>query len=241
MTRDNDQRRKNLHLWNCHVTMAKKDACKSNEMQVQNRSLAFIHKIKSLPPATSILSRSPLAHNTTATLDKPTCTNYVVLGKCQERFGRILWSKNDSNYLDNKLKVFKREEKIAEFWLRQNFTIGETDFNQFVRQGNQLVVATDNFLREQNLTPLLQSTQSKDVEEELKLVHKVFDVVDCPNRRICVTWCDTRWTTQKLPLLKFVYSDGRRRKKNFSKLCMSTINLTNLYLFLTSWIRCMIK
>ena len=25
------------------------------------------------------------------------------------------------------------------------------------------------------------------MEEELKLVHKVIDVVDCPNRRICVT------------------------------------------------------
>ena len=25
------------------------------------------------------------------------------------------------------------------------------------------------------------------MEEQLKLVHKVIDVVDCPNRRICVT------------------------------------------------------
>ena len=52
---------------------------------------------------------------------------------------------------------------------------------------------------------------------------------------------DTMWTTQRLPMLKFVYSDGRSRKKTFSKLCMSTINLKNLYIFLTSWIQCMIK
>ena len=83
--------------------------------------------------------------------------------------------------------MFKREDKNAEFRLRQNFSMGEADFNQFIRQRNQLVVATDNFLKEQNLLPVLQSTLSKDMEEQLKLVHKVMDVVDRPNRRICVT------------------------------------------------------
>ena len=65
--------------------------------------------------------------------------------------------------------------------------MGEADFNQFIRQRNQLVVAADNFLREQNLSSILQSTLSKDMEEQLKLFHKVIDVVDCSNRRICVT------------------------------------------------------
>ena len=83
--------------------------------------------------------------------------------------------------------MFKREDKIAEFRLRQNFPVGEADFNQFIRQRNQLVVAADNFLREQNLSPVLQSTLSKDMEEQLKLVHKVIDFVDRPNRRSCVT------------------------------------------------------
>ena len=108
-------------------------------------------------------------------------------GKCQERFGRISSSKNDSNYLDIKLKVFKREDKKAGFQLRQNFTMDKADFNQFIRQRNQLVVAADNFLTEQNLSPVLQSTLSKDMVEQLKLVHKVIDVVDLPNRRVCVT------------------------------------------------------
>ena len=89
--------------------------------------------------------------------------------------------------MDIKLKVFKREDKNAEFRLRQNRLMGEADFNQFVRQRNQLVAAADNFLREQNLLPVLQSTLSKDMEEQLNLVHKVIDVVDRPNRRICVT------------------------------------------------------
>ena len=65
--------------------------------------------------------------------------------------------------------------------------MGEADFDQFIRQRNQLVVAADNFLKEQNLPPVLQSTLSKDMEEQLKLVHKVIDVVDRPNRKICVT------------------------------------------------------
>ena len=108
-------------------------------------------------------------------------------GKCQVRFGRLSWSKNDSNYLEIKLKVFKREDKNAEFRLRQNLSMGEVDFNQFIRQRNQLVVAADDFLREQNLSPVLQSTLSKDMEEQLKLMHKVIDVVDRPNRRISVT------------------------------------------------------
>ena len=63
----------------------------------------------------------------------------------------------------------------------------EADLNQFVRQRNQLVVAADNFLREQNLSALLQSKLSKDMEEQLKFVHKVIDIVDRPKRKICVT------------------------------------------------------
>ena len=125
-----------------------------------------------------------MAYNTTETLNKLAFTDYVDFGKCQDRFGRIFWSKNDSNYLEIKLKVFRREDKNAEFRLRQNLLMGEADFNQFIRQRNQLVVASDNFLREQNLPVVLQSTLSKDMEEQLKLVHKVIDVVDRPNRRI---------------------------------------------------------
>ena len=136
--------------------------------------------------------------------------------------------------MDIKLEMFRSEDKNAEFRLTQNLSKGEADFNQFIRQRNQLVVAADNFLREQNLPPVLQSTLSKDMQEQMKLVHKVIDIVDRPNRSICVTPLRYKVDNRKLPLLKFVYSDGRRRKKNFSKLCMSTTVLTNWYIFLTS-------
>ena len=65
--------------------------------------------------------------------------------------------------------------------------MGEVDFNQFIRQRNQLVVSADNSLREQNLSPFFQFTLSKDLEEQMKLFHKVVKVVNCPNRRIFVT------------------------------------------------------
>ena len=80
--------------------MTEKDAYISNEIQLQNHSLTFVLKNKSLLSATSILFRSPIAHNTTASLDKLICTDYVDFGKCQDRFGRFFWAKNNSNYFD---------------------------------------------------------------------------------------------------------------------------------------------
>ena len=127
-----------------------------------------------------------MAYNTTASLDKLTCTDYVDLGKCQDRFGRFSWSKNDSNYFDVKLKVFRKDDK-KEFRLVQNLTMGEADFNQFMRLRNQLVNAAENFAREENLTPVLIPTMSRDMDEQLKLAHKVVDVVDRTNRKISVT------------------------------------------------------
>ena len=127
-----------------------------------------------------------MAHNTTATLKKLACANYVDFGMCQDRVGRFSWIKNDANFLDIKLKVFRRENKDAKFRLTQNFTIGEADVNEFVRQRNRLVVAADNILMEQNLSRVPQSTLSKDMEEQLELVLKVIDVVVYPKRRICV-------------------------------------------------------
>ena len=118
-----------------------------------------------------------MAYNTTASLDKLTCTDYVDFGKCQDRFGPFSWSKNDSNYLDVKLKVFRKDDKKG-FRLVQNLTKGQADFNQFMRLRNQLVKAADIFAREEDLTPVLIPTMFKDMDEQLKLAHKVVDVVD---------------------------------------------------------------
>ena len=65
--------------------------------------------------------------------------------------------------------------------------MGEEDFNQFMRLRNQLVDAAENFARETNLTPVLIPTMYKDMDDQLKLAHKVVDVVDQANRKIGVT------------------------------------------------------
>ena len=96
------------------------------------------------------------------------------------------WSKNDANYLDVKLSVFKKDDN-KEFLLVQNFTMGEADFNQFMRLRNQLIIAGKNYAKEENLSPVLLPTMSMDMDEQLKLAHKVVDVVDRANRKICVT------------------------------------------------------
>ena len=158
-----------------------------------------------------------MADNTTASLDKLTCTDYVDFGKSSDRFGRFFSTKNDCTYLDIKLKVFKREDKNAQFRQRQNLSMEEADFNQFIRQRNQLVVAADNFLREQNLFPVLQSALSKDMEEQLKLVHKVIDLWIAQTEGFVWPCWDTSWKIQKHPMLKFVFSaeeGGRKDSTN---------------------------
>ena len=56
-----------------------------------------------------------------------------------------------------------------------------------MRLRNQLVNAAENFAREENLTPVLIPTLSKDMDEQLKLADKIVDVVGRANRKICVT------------------------------------------------------
>ena len=86
-----------------------------------------------------------MAYNTTASLEKLSCTDYVEFGNCQARFGQFSWSKNDSNYLDVKPKVFKKDDN-KEFQLVQNITMEDADCNQFMRLRNQLVIAAEKML-----------------------------------------------------------------------------------------------
>ena len=79
------------------------------------------------------------------------------------------------------------------------------------------------------------------MEEQLNLVHKVIDVVDCPNRSIFVTLLRYEVDNPETSYAQVRLFGRKKMKKNFSKLCMSTIDLTNLYIFLTSWIQYMIK
>ena len=118
-----------------------------------------------------------MAYDATTTLDKLACTDYVDFGKCPDRFGRFFWSKISFDYSDVKLKVFKRDEN-KQFRLAQNLTMGEADFNQFIRLRNQLVVAVRDFSKEENLIPVHVKLLAKDMEVQLKHTHKIVEVVD---------------------------------------------------------------
>ena len=74
-----------------------------------------------------------------------------------------------------------------DFRLVQSLTMGEADFIRFIRLRNQLVIAAENFSGEEDLSSVLIPTMSNDMDEQLKLAHKVIDVVDEVNIKICVT------------------------------------------------------
>ena len=110
-----------------------------------------------------------------------------------------------------KLKVFKKDEN-KEFQLAQKLTIGGTDFNEIIRLKNQLVVAVRDFSNEENIPPVRVKLQEKDMEEQLKLTHKVVEVFDRPNREVCVTML--RYNVEKLETSYVqVQMFGRRKEE----------------------------
>ena len=176
-----------------------------------------------------------MANNTTATLDKLACTNYWEFGKCQDRFGRISWSKKSLDDLDVTLKVFEKDEN-AEFHLAQKMTMGETEFNQFIRLRVRLFVTVRQFSKEENLPPLQVKLLAEDMGEQLILTHKVVEVVDRPHRKICETML--RYNVEK-PETSFVQVRlfrRRKKKENSIKLFLWTINSMSLFIYLTYWI-----
>ena len=79
--------------------------------------------------------------------------------------------------MDVKLKVFKKDDN-KEFRQVQNLTGRKENFNHFMQFRNQLVIAAENFARDENLFPVLIPSLSKEREEHLKLDYKMVDVVD---------------------------------------------------------------
>ena len=90
--------------------------------------------------------------------------------------------------------------------------MGEADFNQFVRLRNQLVNAAGNFAREKDLTPVLIPIMTKDMDEQLKLAHKVVDALDGANRKICVTLL--RYNVDKLEISYAQVQQFSRKKED---------------------------
>ena len=61
--------------------------------------------------------------------------------------------------------------------------MAESDFNYLMRLGSQLVIAAGNLSGEPNVSPLL-ITRYKDMDKQLKLTHRVVDIVHRLNGNI---------------------------------------------------------
>ena len=146
------QKGKRFYIWTCHVKTTENDTYSNNKLQLRNHSLSFLHKSKPILLATNILFCSP----------KVTCIDYVDFGRCQIRFGRLPWSEKDSIYSDIKLKLFRKGDN-KEVQLVQKFTKTEGDFNQFMQLRNHLVIAAENFAREENFSAVLIPPLSMDM------------------------------------------------------------------------------
>ena len=135
-----------------------------------------------------------MASNVTSSDQKLACTGFVDFGKREnKRFGRISWSKHAENraktaLLDIKLEIFKIDQD-GEFRMHQCLSISEKDFNDFMRMKDELLVATTEFATVQGLQlqPITIGPFAREMETQLKMAHKVYNVVDLSHRRICVT------------------------------------------------------
>ena len=95
--------------------------------------------------------------------------------------------------------------------------MGEAHFNQFIRLRNPLVVAVRDFSKEENLPPVQVKLLAKDMEEQLKLTHKV---VDRPHRKICVTMLPYNVEEPENSYVQVRLFGRRKDKRNSIKLFM---------------------
>ena len=106
-----------------------------------------------------------------------------------------------STIFGSKTQILKQTDNKY-FWLVQNNTLWNSEFNQFLRLRKKLDIEVENFGRTEILSPSQKPTMSKYVDEQLKLAHNVVDVVDCPIRHICLTKLWYNGDTPKNSMLK---------------------------------------
>ena len=150
-----------------------------------------------------------------STLDKSLCTDFVD----KDRFGRFLWTKNEKNYLEIHFKIFKKA--IAnEFKRYQCVSLGQYDFKQFLRLRDQLIVAADNFTKEENLPNIKDVGLSSDIGEQLKHVHKVIEIAEGAKFKVCVTLLRYKEDNPETSTRRYDSLHAGRRKKIFNNLSM---------------------
>ena len=133
--------------------------------------------------------------------------------------------------MDVSIKVFRKDDN-KEFRMVQNLTMGEAGFNQFMRLRIQLVIAAEIFAREENLSPVRIPTMSKDMDEQVKLGHKVVDVLDRAKRKVFVTllWYNVYKPESSNAQVRLFAR--KTEDENFIKLSFLIINLKIISVYL---------
>ena len=129
-----------------------------------------------------------MGHNTAVFLDKLTCNDCVDIAKCPDSFGQFSSSKNDSYYLDVELKVLKRNDN-RDFRLVQKAHNGRGSLQPVHAIDESRGHCTRRFWRRVKIVPCADTKKPKDMDEQLKLAHKVVDVVHCPYRKVRAAQC----------------------------------------------------
>ena len=115
-------------------------------------------------------------------------------------------------------QVFKKDDN-KDFRLVENLTMGESDFKQFMRLRNQLVIAAENFA-ESKLCPLNRYQQCPKTwmkNSNWLPGWLTFWIVQTER----YAWfCVTMWISQRVHKLKLDYLQERWRKICFNKLIM---------------------
>ena len=177
-----------------------------------------------------------MACNTTASLDKFTCTEHVEVGKCQDKLDQISWSKDDSYALVEKLKLFKKDEMRDRCMQVKHSIMGGTNFYQFLGLRNQLVLAAEIF---GNFVPYPDYNL---LEIDGWTMNNSCLFTNCSTSLIVLTerfvwlYCDTMWTIHGVAFLKSDYLQERRKRKIWNNLSIRIINLKNFFICLTLWI-----
>ena len=96
--------------------------------------------------------------------------------------------------------------------------MGEAGFNQFIRLRIQLVVAVRHLSKEENLPPVQVKLLARDMEEQLKLTHRVVEVFDRPHKKICVTMLRYKMETPETSYVQVRFFGRRKEEENINQI-----------------------
>ena len=86
-----------------------------------------------------------------------------------------------------------------------------------MRLRNSLVIPEDIFGSEENVLSVLKQTISKDMDEQVKLNHKVVEYWTEQIERFVWLCCDTMWKGQKTRRLKSDFFARKKEDENFQQ------------------------